>query len=536
MKDQSVETLAFDDGNEETNVMISAFQNFGDFVAFRLSTEEYSEVSKYLLEKSVRLFHDDADNEITYLLSKKSGKIYYVGSIGIADKETDKGAYFGSPTAYGNNILVKDNKDTNENLIISEENETLNIKELKNTKVQSSDCYGNILTNTGFISSDFKNHKFSSFFDGKKYEYTYVEMFDKFYANCDDTLYSLNEKCEFVLAKETFNVLPTVNLTCYPDPVPSDFCGFANINDNPRHGENLSYFVDLWDEDTGEESLSWEDVYNLSESKIDRIDPYTTDIASPISVSKSWTWAPFAFYWMYGIKQGRSNLMNDSQYSDRRFSRFDKDYIEKWGYLYDKLFENKCQGAMEEEVTEMIHQALISNIIERTGSDYEEGSYQLGQFNDDGYYEVTCRNPVAYVLPYLGKGQNYYEYEDIKFFPGNYSIVKNKGNVYTISDRFCIGSHFLSSSILRGKNLYAMDDKNVIYKFDFTTLSLDNYELIDTGDYSVSDMYVEDGNIVVTGIDENLDQFTGYLDENDQISFEKVDFGGESSYTLYPIN
>lgn len=544
MKDESIGALTFEDGDEETNVTISGFQNVGDFIIFKLAQENTQENGQYLFETNPCLFCDDeygdAQHPTTYLLSKKTGKIYYVGSMAAIGMS---GRFFHENDVFNESGILLTSDDQNITLIIREENETLNIKKYNGMYVKKCDQYGNLLTDSGFVSSDLKNHKFASFFDGKEYKYVYVAWLNKFFAKCDDGLYSLNENCEFVLAKETFNVLPFVKYYANNEGnYDISFLNFLNLaNYEYIFGMPRSY------EEGSETIISCKDIYNSRENKGD-------SDRSFISVSKSWTWAPFAIGWMNNIREARYSLENNYE-SSKYLSRIDKDYIEKWEYLYDKLLENKCQSATEEEITEMIHQTLISTIIQITGNDYEEGSYQLGQFNDDGNYEVTCKDPLQTIFigyPNENLGQHYYQYKDTKLLMGDnclygpYAIVKSRADVHTIElyySSLALGTFEtkipvlnIPKAIFRGKNLYAMDDKNVICKFDFTTLSLDNYELIDTGDYSVSDMYVEDGNIVVTGIDENLDQFTGYLDENDQISFEKVDFGGESSYTLYPIN
>ncbi len=529
MKDQSVETLSFEGEDERMNVTISAFQNLGDFIAFRILNRNHT-YENYSLEKCVRLFSDDEygkDASLTYLLSKKTGKIYYVGNRNINGNETEAlWMWWGWPTTNGKNIFVNGNTmegDATKTLIISEVNDSLNIKAVGYMNIQNCDCYGNIATDLGFVSSDLKNHKLSSFFNGDDFKYVYAKGINKFFAEYNDTLYLLNENCEFVEAQEKIRVFPT---TSY-EPEGNAIFYYSSLN------IGFSYDSKLVDE-SGNSIISLDEIYEASEEK--------QSDTTHISLSKPWTWGTFALYWMSIINGVRNALSKGEEIPDK-FSNIDVNYIEKWGYVYEKFLKSKCQDATKEEATEAIHQYFYGLMADYSGYSSERNEmfleqckhYYDGRFDENGNYEIDSNHPFD-ELWNLSYGDRIYEFGDITacLCGSGLVLMKQRSDGYSFES---IGHDFdISRIVFRGSNCYWIDDKKQMRKVNMDGSNHYEYEILDTGDYSVSNMYVEDGNIVVTGIDENLDQFTGYLDENDQISFEKVDFGGESSYTLYPIN
>lgn len=88
------------------------------------------------------------------------------------------------------------------------------------------------------------------------------------------------------------------------------------------------------------------------------------------------------------------------------------------------------------------------------------------------------------------------------------------------------------NSIKRGNNLYALESNNHIYKYSLEEETLK--ELTINESFELKSMSIEDDEIVITGTDDSFNEFKGYLDQNDQISFEKT--RSSDVVVLTPIN
>lgn len=107
------------------------------------------------------------------------------------------------------------------------------------------------------------------------------------------------------------------------------------------------------------------------------------------------------------------------------------------------------------------------------------------------------------------------EYDDINLTINNYLAE----NVY--------------STIQRGSSVYWFDtSENVVRKLDMLNDTITNLNF----EYTVNGLDVENGLIKVIGVDNNLNEFEGYLEEDDSISFEKREITEYEVLEMYPIN
>lgn len=107
------------------------------------------------------------------------------------------------------------------------------------------------------------------------------------------------------------------------------------------------------------------------------------------------------------------------------------------------------------------------------------------------------------------------EYDDINTTINNYLAE----NVY--------------STIQRGSSVYWFDtSENVVRKLDMLNDKITNLNF----EYTVNGLDVENGLIKVIGVDNNLNEFEGYLEEDDSISFEKREIPEYEVLEMYPIN
>ncbi len=201
-----VEKLGFKNGNNESNFTIDYFGNVGDFIFFHPFSENSDNCFEENGKKGYRLyspFHsrslkyiDVPFREDCYLLSKKSGKIY---------KYSEDFDYFrfwsGGGVMYV--LLSGNNFDSTILYKVVEENESLNFV---GTKIPSSyiqqegygiDKYGNFLTSKGIITTDMKNHEFTSYFGGGSFVLNGEDEIVYFSDDCL-TSYVLDSNGEFV--------------------------------------------------------------------------------------------------------------------------------------------------------------------------------------------------------------------------------------------------------------------------------------------------------------------------------------------------
>ncbi len=95
------------------------------------------------------------------------------------------------------------------------------------------------------------------------------------------------------------------------------------------------------------------------------------------------------------------------------------------------------------------------------------------------------------------------------------------------------------TAILRGSDIYYCKrhaDFNGIYKVSLLTMETTRLHAQDG--YQETGLSVdEEGHLLITGVDSSLSDFAAYLDESDQMTFDKPAVKDEEdSYTLYPLN
>lgn len=133
----------------------------------------------------------------------------------------------------------------------------------------------------------------------------------------------------------------------------------------------------------------------------------------------------------------------------------------------------------------------------------------------------------GYKVPY----STYYNRDSI-FYTNNgvfektseYGYLRKNAN---LKDIFNEG---FSGNIIRNNAAYVLKNGN-IYKYSFDD---DSIQKLTFNDYDTKTMTVENKRIAITGTNDNFEEFKGYLDINDQISFKKIN--EESSFILNPIN
>lgn len=89
----------------------------------------------------------------------------------------------------------------------------------------------------------------------------------------------------------------------------------------------------------------------------------------------------------------------------------------------------------------------------------------------------------------------------------------------------------LTDTIKRGNNLYSLSRRKHISKYSFEEDK--TTEIVLETAFDIKTMECEDGQIILKGEDDSFNEFEGYLDLNDQISFEKTKSG---ILILTPIN
>lgn len=97
-------------------------------------------------------------------------------------------------------------------------------------------------------------------------------------------------------------------------------------------------------------------------------------------------------------------------------------------------------------------------------------------------------------------------------------------------------SHIHSGSITREEFVYYINENYKFMKLNFIN---DDESEIDTGGYKIKEISKDSlGNIIVSGYDSSLQEFTGYLDENDTVTFTPTNKsnGGYDVIYMSPIN
>lgn len=91
---------------------------------------------------------------------------------------------------------------------------------------------------------------------------------------------------------------------------------------------------------------------------------------------------------------------------------------------------------------------------------------------------------------------------------------------------------FRSMSIKRGGFIYSLNSDGTLYKYSFETRKAEKLAFEEK--YFIKDMQIENGKIALTGTDSSFNEIKGYLDQNDQISFEQTK--SNDVVILSPIN
>lgn len=97
-------------------------------------------------------------------------------------------------------------------------------------------------------------------------------------------------------------------------------------------------------------------------------------------------------------------------------------------------------------------------------------------------------------------------------------------------------SHIHSGSITREEFVYYINENYKFMKLNFIN---DDESEIDTGGYKIKEISKDSlGNIIVSGYDSSFQEFTGYLDENDTVTFTPTNKsnGGYDVIYMSPIN
>ncbi len=131
------------------------------------------------------------------------------------------------------------------------------------------------------------------------------------------------------------------------------------------------------------------------------------------------------------------------------------------------------------------------------------------------------------IYPY----KSYYNREST-YYTNKGKFTKTKDYAYLCEsiDNNYFNAGFVDN-IIRGNAAYAIKNYN-IYKYSFDD---DSIKKLAFNEYDIETITIENNLIVVTGVNENFEEFKGYLDINDQISFEKIN-EENSTIILNPIN
>lgn len=148
-----------------------------------------------------------------------------------------------------------------------------------------------------------------------------------------------------------------------------------------------------------------------------------------------------------------------------------------------------------------------------------------GVFSNYGAYPVLYAYPNDFSYRYC---DNYfYKYQYLNQHTYLRNEIGPEDEIYkTISDSFQN-----MSPIKRGDYLYSLSSDMKVLKYSFQE---DKTTELVFDEYDIKSMWVDDDKIVLKGTDDSFNEFEGYLDSNDQISFEQTK--SSDVIVLTPIN
>lgn len=193
---------------------------------------------------------------------------------------------------------------------------------------------------------------------------------------------------------------------------------------------------------------------------------------------------------------------------------------------YKKLIDTGFANITKEEFSEAWpsgYGIVGYTAIQEDGSliTYENLNSQLQEW-------TTEQNDTQIIYPY----RSYYNREST-YYTNKGKFTKTKVYAYlceSINDNNYFNAGF-ANNIIRGNAAYTIKDYN-IYKYSFDD---DSIKKIAFNEYDIETISIENNLIAVTGVNENFEEFKGYLDIDDQVSFEKVS-EENSTIILNPIN
>lgn len=215
----NIEKLNFTDNSNSININIESFRDLGNFIAFMPELDYgniertshtlyfpeqypyfYGQITMADLFATYSVIHWD-----TYFLSKKTGKIYNVSTNLTAGERSEnneeENKIMVSEAAYGGDTLYVRLKNSSKICIVKEENNSLVFTETNLPEARYVDKYGNIIYESGIITTDMKNHKFTSYFEDTEYkDYTFdsIEKEIKYYSKDGQHIYVFGSDNKFI--------------------------------------------------------------------------------------------------------------------------------------------------------------------------------------------------------------------------------------------------------------------------------------------------------------------------------------------------
>lgn len=119
-----------------------------------------------------------------------------------------------------------------------------------------------------------------------------------------------------------------------------------------------------------------------------------------------------------------------------------------------------------------------------------------------------------------------------------YTLIRSFGvYTYLVQDRKILNTINAKEydNVVRSNYIYYVGEDYKLMKYDYIK---DSEEAVETYGYQIKTITTDGvGNIVLTGYDSSFKEFTGYLDENDGVTFNPViDNGGYDVIYMNPIN
>ncbi len=524
-----------EEGESSGAIQVRAVMDLGEFIAFNLYKKPSMDwgmdyLPDYSIDTEFPLFIDDYLAEhggdgsfgATYILSKKTGNIYPAGSLEKLGITTDEVLGERFPKSYmrmgkyqydlelsgsdsiavgaGSRIVVGLISKT---LICEEVDGTLQLK-LIGSRITPNyvDKYGNMLLNDGtrIFGADLKAHKITSYLGGAINRVEYNHGLKLLYAKVDGKTYVLNDQCEFVeydAPQRSILTESADNLTTWE---------YGGADSYSADGVTIDYYDDIRKDG----------------------DP----LIFPIDCTKPYSWAPIALYWL--------SIRNS--YWGAAYDAIAEEFGVDKDALAAKLIEGKCTDATRDEITYIMR---FAGLAQTNGGDSYmcnlvfAALYIVGDFNEDGLFEYDGG------LEWSSKPINAFNFvsqaKKLYATPSGLDVYTNGGSVAIDGDTMIAPTAslyyrvlgYLSTASLRGSGWYELSTDNQVMYHDMDRYTV---SVIDTGDIEVQSMSVVDGNIQVTGQDENFDSYTGYLTPDNTLSLEKVDLGALPSCVLYPVN